>query len=98
MFLEVSLKPQDYIEVHTEQEGNRPPRKVYSINEKGKQYFTNYSFLTSHQLNLPLERTIPVRKSRLSENMNFINMFDQASIHGTCLGVDLAIEHKIAMC
>ena len=33
------LSKQGYIEVHTEQEGNRPPRKVYSINEKGKQYF-----------------------------------------------------------
>ncbi|MFF2290862.1 hypothetical protein [Peribacillus butanolivorans] len=48
--------------------------------------------------NHPLEKTIPVLKSRLSESMNFINMFDQASIHGTGLGVDLAVEHKIAMC
>ncbi|AXN38663.1 hypothetical protein DTO10_09720 [Peribacillus butanolivorans] len=56
------------------------------------------SFLTSYQLKLPLEKTIPVLKSRLSESMNFINMFDQASIHGTGLEVDLAVEHKIAMC
>ena len=33
------LSKQGYIEVKTEQEGNRPPRKVYSINESGQQYF-----------------------------------------------------------
>ncbi|MED3690164.1 hypothetical protein P4534_15320 [Peribacillus butanolivorans] len=48
--------------------------------------------------NLPLEKTISVLKSRLSESMNFIIMFDQASIHRTGLGGDLAVEHKIATC
>lgn len=33
------LHKQGYIEVTTAQEGNRPPRKVYSINHKGRQYF-----------------------------------------------------------
>ncbi|MFE4354241.1 hypothetical protein [Peribacillus butanolivorans] len=48
--------------------------------------------------NPPLEKNTLVLKSRLSESMNFINMFDQASVHRTGLGVDLAVEHKIAMC
>lgn len=33
------LSKEQYIDVTIEYEGNRPPRKVYSINEKGIEYF-----------------------------------------------------------
>lgn len=35
------LHQQGYIDIQLEQEGNRPTRKVYSINDKGREYFFN---------------------------------------------------------
>ncbi|MGE7603261.1 PadR family transcriptional regulator [Peribacillus sp. NPDC097675] len=106
------LSKQGYIEVHTEQEGNRPPRKVYSINEKGKQYFyelliQNLSSAESVKFNgdiglmfidhLPLEKVIPALENKLAENSKLITMLKKTPVHGSGHGVDFAVAHKIAM-
>ena len=106
------LSKQGYIEVHTEQEGNRPPRKVYSINEKGKDYFyelliqnlstaetTNYNgdiglMFIDH---LPLDKAVPALENKLAENAKLIDLFKKTPPHGTGIGVNFAVEHKVTM-
>jgi DNA-binding PadR family transcriptional regulator len=81
------LSQNGYIDIQLEQEGNRPTRKVYSINENGKQYF--YTLLLNNLASaesvnyqgdiglmfidlLPLEKTIPALKERLKKNQELI--------------------------
>ena len=106
------LNQKGYIDVQLEQEGNRPSRKVYSINEKGKQYFyklllNNLSSAESVNYQgdiglmfidfLPLEKSLPALEERLTKNKKFIQMFKQTPVHEMRIGVNLAIEHKITM-
>lgn len=106
------LSKQGYIEVKTEQEGNRPPRKVYSINESGRQYFFELLIknLSSADLvnyqgdiglmfidHLPLSQALPALENRLIESQKTVNMLKQTPTHGSGIGVDLAIQHKIIM-
>lgn len=106
------LSKQGYIEVHTEQEGNRPPRKVYSINEKGKEYFyelliQNLSSAESVKFNgdiglmfidhLPLEKVIPALENKLTENSKLVSLLKKTPVHGSGHGVDFAVAHKVAM-
>lgn len=106
------LNKQGFIDIQYEQEGNRPTRKVYSINEKGRNYF--YELLlnnlsSAENMNyqgdiglmfintLPMEKAIPALKERLKKNLELIEIFKQMPIHGTRIGVNLAMEHKITM-
>ena len=106
------LSKQGYIEVKTEQEGNRPPRKVYSINESGQQYFfdlLNKNLSSADLVNyqgdiglmfidhLPLNQVLLALKNRLAESQNTVNMLKQTPSHGAGIGADLAIQHKIIM-
>lgn len=106
------LSQNGYIDVQLEQEGNRPTRKVYSINENGKQYFyklllNNLSSAESVNYKgdiglmfidlLPLEKAVPALKERLSQNMQLIDQFKKTPTHGIRTGVNLAVEHKITM-
>ena len=106
------LSQNGYIDIQLEQEGNRPTRKVYSINDSGKQYF--YQLLlnnlsSAERVNyqgdiglmfidfLPMEKAIPALKERLKENKKLIDLFKQTPAHGIRTGVNLAVEHKITM-
>ncbi|NMD72078.1 PadR family transcriptional regulator [Bacillus sp. DNRA2] len=106
------LSQSGYIDIQFEQEGNRPTRKVYSINDSGKEYF--YKLLlnnlsSAESLNyqgdiglmfmdfLPLEKTIPALKERLNNNINLIEVLKQTPSHGVRSGVNLVVEHKITM-
>ncbi len=106
------LSQKGFIDVHLEQEGNRPPRKVYSINEKGKQYFyklllNNLSSAESVNYQgdiglmfmdfLPLAKTVPALQERLAKNKKFIQMIKMTPDHGAGTGVNIAVEHKITM-
>ncbi|MEH6890058.1 PadR family transcriptional regulator [Bacillus sp. JJ864] len=106
------LNQKGYIDVQLEQEGNRPSRKVYSINEKGKQYFyklllNNLSSAESVNYQgdiglmfidfLPLEKSLPALEERLTKNKKLIHIFKQTPVHEMRIGVNLAIEHKIIM-
>lgn len=106
------LNQNGYIDISFEQEGNRPIRKVYTVNEKGKQYFyelllKNLSTAESVNYNgdiglmfidfLPLEKTIPSLKERLAGSKQFLQKIKETPSHGESSGVDLAIEHKITM-
>jgi len=106
------LSQKGYIDIQLEQEGNRPTRKVYSINENGKQYF--YQLLLKNlsspeSMNyqgdiglmfmdfLPIEESLPALQERLSKNKDLLEIIKQTPSHGEESGVNLAIEHKIAM-
>lgn len=101
-----------YIEVQVEQEGNRPPRKVFSINEEGKQYF--YTLLISNLSSaenvnfqgdiglmfldhLPINKAIEALEERLNQTMDIVMMLEETPSHGKGTGIDIAIEHKITM-
>ena len=106
------LSKQGYIEVEMEQEGNRPPRKVYSINESGKKYFHELllnnlsSAETIHYTgdiglmfmdHLPTEETTAALKERLAQSEQMLEYLKQTPSHSASRGVDLAIKHKIKM-
>ena len=106
------LNQNGFIDIQLEQEGNRPTRKVYSINEKGKKYF--YELLldnlsSAESVNyqgdigimfidfLPMDQAVPALKERLKKNNTLIKTFKQTPTHGIRNGVNLAVEHKITM-
>ncbi|MED1205321.1 PadR family transcriptional regulator [Heyndrickxia acidicola] len=106
------LSQNGYIDIQLEQEGNRPTRKVYSINENGKQYFYNLllnNLASAESVNyqgdiglmfidlLPLEKTIPALKERLKKNQELIERFKKTPAHAERSGVNLAIHHKLTM-
>ncbi|MFO7317906.1 MAG: PadR family transcriptional regulator [Bacilli bacterium] len=106
------LHQQGYIDIQLEQEGNRPTRKVYSINDKGREYFFQLlldnlsSAETVHYKGdiglmfmdfLPMEKVIPALKERLKKNKTLLEMLEQTPPHETGSGVNLAVQHKITM-
>ncbi|MGM9923903.1 MAG: PadR family transcriptional regulator [Bacillus sp. (in: firmicutes)] len=106
------LSKKGYIEVRTEQEGNRPPRKVYSINESGKRYF--YELLI-HNLSsaekvhyhgdlglmfmdyLPMTQAVDALHQRLEQTGHLLAGIKKMPRHNKAKTVNLAINHKIAM-
>lgn len=105
------LHKQGYIEVTTEQEGNRPPRKVYSINDKGRQYFFKLlleNLSTAEQADykgdigimfidhLPPREAVIALKKRLSETEKLFEYIKQTPDHQE-IGVSLVVEHKFIM-
>nr|WP_275579642.1 PadR family transcriptional regulator [Lysinibacillus composti] len=106
------LNQKGFIDIQLEQEGNRPTRKVYSINESGRNYFyklllNNLSSAESVNYQgdiglmfsdlLPMEKVIPALKERLKKNQHQLDLFKQTPAHGIRTGVNLAVEHKIIM-
>ncbi|MFD3446649.1 PadR family transcriptional regulator [Microbacteriaceae bacterium 4G12] len=106
------LSKEGYVDVHTEQEGNRPPRKVYTINDKGRSYFLtllrgNLSLAGSMYYpgdigvmfldHLPTEEVVECLKGRLHQLEGMIEWHKKAPRHGKGKGVDLAIEHQLVM-
>lgn len=106
------LNQKGYIDIQLEQEGNRPTRKVYSINDKGRDYF--YELLldnlsSAEKVNyqgdiglmfidfLPKDEAISALKERLEKNKRQVKLFHQTPAHEVRSGVNLAIEHKITM-
>jgi transcriptional regulator, PadR family len=106
------LNQKGYIDIHFEQEGNRPVRKVYTINEKGRNYFFQLlreNLSSPRQVNdegdiglmftdfLPPEETVAALRERLRKNKGLMKLFQQTPSHGKRSGVNLVVEHKIAM-
>ena len=106
------LNANGYIDIQHEQEGNRPPRKVYSINEKGQALFfqllvenlthaENYHYHGDIGLMfidyLPLHQSIEVLTARKDQNEKMLEQYLQMPLHSVQRGVNLAIQHKLAM-
>lgn len=99
-----------YITVHTEQEGNRPPRKVYAITSAGERLY--FELLRRH-LAAP-ERQPPaggialmflddlssaeraeLLRQRVAKLDDLIATYARAPRHEHGLGVDLAVEQQL---
>lgn len=106
------LSQKGYIDVQMEQEGNRPPRKVYSINEKGRECFLS---LLSDNLSspealyyegdiglmfldhLPMDKVISAIERKLSGSEKILSELNDTPHHGKGIGVNLAVSHKKVM-
>lgn len=106
------LNKKGYIDIHFEREGNRPTRKVYSINEKGRNYFFELllnNLSSAETINypgdiglmyidfLPIEKVISALNERLEKNKMQLEQFNKTPSHNIRIGVNLAVEHKITM-
>lgn len=101
-----------YIDVQTEKEGNRPPRKVYSINDRGREYFFQLllsNLASAENVNyqgdiglmfidfLPTNQALTPLENRLEENKKQLAVFKKTPTHGIRSGVNLVVAHKISM-
>lgn len=106
------LSQAGYVEVHTEQEGKRPPRKVYSITPSGEQLFIDLlrenlaraermTFAGDVGLmfldHLPREEALDLLCQRLKNLKEQISTHEHAPKHEHGLGVDLALEHVLVL-
>jgi DNA-binding PadR family transcriptional regulator len=100
-----------HISVHTEQEGNRPPRKVYSITDSGREVFTRLlrenlatfdapTFAGDIGLMfltyLPLPEAIAALKERLARIEALLDTTVRVPPHPN-LSIDLAFDHLTAL-
>lgn len=102
------LKAAGMIAETLEQEGNRPPRKVYAITEEGE---TTFERLLAETLSvadrlvlagdiglmfldhLPREQAVSCLQERLTALEERLATHEQTPQHGHGIGVDLAVEH-----
>lgn len=105
------LSKEQYIDVSVEYEGNRPPRKVYSINESGITYFqqllmqnlssaetADYSSEIGFMFldHLPKEQAMNLLKAKQNELQEKLLTLQQIPNHGKD-GVNIAFLHKKRM-
>ena len=101
-----------YVKVHSEQEGKRPPRKVYQITSAGSLVFLNLlrenlaqaehmTFAGDVGLmfldHLPREEVIALLRQRLDTVKEQLTAHESAPRHEYNLGVDLALEHALLL-
>ncbi|MCM3272442.1 PadR family transcriptional regulator [Paenibacillus elgii] len=104
------LKAAGFIDVHEEQEGNRPPRKVYSITPSGKEEFNkllrenlseqdNTTFKGDVGLMfldyISNEEVIDCLMFRLNGLTKQIEELQKTPKHKFSRGIDLSIEHHL---
>ncbi|MEI6046722.1 MAG: PadR family transcriptional regulator [Chloroflexota bacterium] len=97
-----------YVRVHTEQEGNRPVRKVYSITHSGEEQFMallRINLSTAGRMtiagdmglmfldHLPLSEGLECLTARLKQVEVQLEAFNQPLTHEG-LGVNLTLEHQ----
>lgn len=103
------LSRDGFVAVHTEQEGNRPPRKVYSIRPEGEEQFLELlrtTLMRSDRLaltgnigmmfldHLPRPEAIACLRQRLVRLDEQIATVAERPQHGHGLGVDLALDRE----
>ncbi|MDQ2717194.1 MAG: PadR family transcriptional regulator [Chloroflexota bacterium] len=107
------LREAGYVRIHTEQQGNRPLRQVYTITPEGeKQFQTMLRENLSHADRttfagdiglmffdqLPREEAVQLLKHRLDEVNADIAVYEQTPEHGLhTKGVTVAIEHLLVV-
>lgn len=99
-----------YVSVQSEQAGNRPPRKVYTITLSGEDLFLqllreNLCSFDSSAIagdiglmfldELPRDDALSCLEKRLDKLDQQIAIYEQAPPHGHGLGVDLALDHVL---
>lgn len=105
------LQKEGYAEVSLHQEGNRPVRQVYSITEKGNEYFIQllHKHLTHLERqaisgeipfmlmdHLPTSEVISLLQERHQAVIHMIEELKQTHPHAG-VSVDLAIKYRLAL-
>jgi DNA-binding PadR family transcriptional regulator len=100
------------VSMQQDQEGNRPPRKVYSITQAGENEFNALLkgiLSKSDRLlfpgdiglmfmdHLPISETVSCLEERLEQVDEQLQAHESAPGHGFGVGVDLAMAHHIAI-
>lgn len=100
------------VDVTVEQEGNRPPRKVYTITESGEAKFHELlleNLIQSEGVSSPYdiglmfldalttEEALNCIDNRLEKLQQWIAMYESAPKHGFGVGVDLAVDHRLML-
>lgn len=95
-----------------EQEGNRPPRKVYAITAQGEQLFRKLlgetlaaaePYVIAGDVGLmfldalPLSEALPLMRQRLQAVREQIAEMDKVPAHTMGMGIGLAIEHQAVL-
>jgi DNA-binding PadR family transcriptional regulator len=103
------LEQEGAIISHLEQEGNRPPRKVYAITEEGERLFftllrENLASFVPQVITgeagfmfldvLPRSEVVELLHRRLAALEAYLVQLDQVPPHTQGIGVDLAIERQ----
>ncbi|HEY7357247.1 MAG TPA: PadR family transcriptional regulator [Ktedonobacterales bacterium] len=106
------LSQAGYVEERGEQEGKRPPRKVYSITPSGERRFLDLlrANLTRAERmtfagdvglmfldELPRAEALDLLGQRLAHLREQISAHEHAPRHAHGLGVDLALEHLLVL-
>jgi len=106
------LERDGYVTVRSEQDGNRPTRKVYSITAQGEEVFyellrTNLAEATPHVLTgdtglmfldqLPRNEVIMHLEQRLAKLRAQMADFVRPSYHDHQLGILLAVDHALML-
>lgn len=106
------LSQAGWITERTEQEGNRPPRKVYAITPEGEEQFfallrTNLSAADAITFpgdiglmfldHLPRQEVVACLRQRLQQVESRLKSFDQAPRHRYGTGVGLTVEHVMVL-
>jgi DNA-binding PadR family transcriptional regulator len=99
-----------FVTVHTEQAGNRPPRKVYSITPEGIEQFQS---LLRQNLehpdspiykgdvglmfldHLPKDEVAHHLQQRLQRLQEQMNLFQKGLSHSHAAGIQLSLEHRL---
>ncbi|WP_437972492.1 PadR family transcriptional regulator [Sorangium sp. So ce260] len=105
------LAREGLVDVATEQVGNRPPRKVYTVTAAGEARFQTLlreglrvtepiRFLSNVTVmfldKLPADEAARALRDRLAECRRLLELHEGAPRHDTGLGVDLALDHYVA--
>ncbi|MEI0740157.1 PadR family transcriptional regulator [Paenibacillus sp. JTLBN-2024] len=106
------LDKQGCVNVTVEQEGNRPPRQIYSITEEGKTRFFQllraslvHAENTTPDGNIGLmfidhlsrEDAIELLKIKLERVQQLIGACSKIPPHGEGIGVNLSFRHRMAL-
>jgi DNA-binding PadR family transcriptional regulator len=101
-----------FISVHVEQEGNRPPRKVYTITSAGRELFdgllkTNLSSLDSPVFaddiglmflnHLPQDQVVELLRKRLELLEGVLENTVEVPPHSGMLTVHIALDHVMTL-
>lgn len=106
------LNKAGYIDIRVEQEGNRPPRKTYTMNEKGIAYFMELlreNLSADGHLHdpadiglmfmdyLPVEERMACMNVRREKLEQRIRILEEMPGHGTACGVSWMTERNLVM-
>ncbi len=106
------LEQSGSITARLEQEGNRPPRKVYTITEQGELLFRTLlretlamaaPYVIAGDVGLmffdalPLPEALALLEQRLEAVRQQLASLERAPAHKLGIGIDLAIEHQLIL-